>query len=81
MQGQPLLLAALGLALLTGSAAIIRALVVGRRVQAWRIAVALWANAGGVMERFVIGDEDSWLHAPTRIRLEPVRTASAGGAR
>ncbi len=34
-----------------------------------------------VVERFVIGDEDSWLHAPTRIRLETVRTATAGGAR
>ena len=37
--------------------------------------------ADRVIERFVIGDEDSWLHAPTRIRLDPVRTATAGGAR
>jgi hypothetical protein len=39
------------------------------------------AGVERVAERFVIGDEDSWLHAPTRIRLETVRTATAGGAR
>jgi hypothetical protein len=47
MQGQPLLLAALGLALLTGSAAIVRALVRGRRVRAWRPEPVRTAAAGG----------------------------------
>lgn len=46
MQGQPLLLAALGPALLTGSAAIVRALASGRNVQSWRIAMVLWTGAG-----------------------------------
>lgn len=46
-----------------------------------RLLVTEGAGVDRLIERFVIGDEDSWLHAPTIIRLEPVRTAAAGGAR